>query len=346
MTFDLHHPIFDRDGYFLEDEINAYQEELMEQFATSPEGQVVLMGNAAHWADMFMDMVLRQLGMQLSYIDTHEMRMILYEVIPAHVVVEIEDAAAIIEELKAFFEFLKREFSLKNADVCLKALHQKNILKRFTQELNNPNNYGPSKTIAMQMLDAGVDITDQTQVAAFIDDYNAKMAEAMKPAPVTDKARDQHKAAQRFIREVCTDALNEECYDMSIKLLDKLLFQFPDRLERGQAKSWAAAIVYTIGRINFLFDPRQIPHLVASELAQKFNVSQGMASKKSSELFDLFDLTQFDPDWTLPSLIDMNPFIWQVMVDGWVVDIRTQPRELQVMAYEQGIIPYIPADQL
>jgi len=28
-----------------------------------------------------------------------------------------------------------------------------------------------------------------------------------------------------------------------------------------------------------------------------------------------------------------------------LVDIRTMPREVQVIAYEKGMIPYIPADQ-
>ena len=345
MTFDINQPIYDKEGYFLEEEVIAYQDELMARFAKSPEGKAILLDKDPHWAELFMDMVLRRLGMQLRYIYTEDIRFILYEVIPEKAVINSDDVPAMIEELKAFFRFLKRAFSLPNADACLKVLNQKNLLKKVTEELNNPDNYSPTKAIIIQMLDAGVDPTDETQVAKFIEDYNAKITEAMKPPPITEKAQEQHKAVKKLIRKVCTDVLNKEYYDMSIKLLDKFLFEHANRLERGQANSWAAAIVYTIGRVNFLFDPSQEPHLSAGELAQKFGISQGTASKKASELFDLFDLTQFHPEWTLPSMADANPFIWNVMIDGLIVDIRYQPREMQVMAYQQGLIPYIPADK-
>ena len=32
-------------------------------------------------------------------------------------------------------------------------------------------------------------------------------------------------------------------------------------------------------------------------------------------------------------------------VNGLLVDVREMPREVQVIAYEKGMIPYIPADQ-
>jgi hypothetical protein len=31
-------------------------------------------------------------------------------------------------------------------------------------------------------------------------------------------------------------------------------------------------------------------------------------------------------------------------VDGLLVDLRTMPREIQEVAFAEGIIPYIPAD--
>jgi hypothetical protein len=32
-------------------------------------------------------------------------------------------------------------------------------------------------------------------------------------------------------------------------------------------------------------------------------------------------------------------------VNGVLVDLRDMPRELQVIAYEKGMIPYVPADK-
>ena len=60
---------------------------------------------------------------------------------------------------------------------------------------------------------------------------------------------------------------------------------------------------------------------------------------------DLLKLRRFDPEWTLPSLMDDNPLIWMLEVNGLIMDIRRCPREAQVVAFEKGLIPYIPADR-
>ena len=49
--------------------------------------------------------------------------------------------------------------------------------------------------------------------------------------------------------------------------------------------------------------------------------------------------------WTLPSRMDDNPIIWMVEVNGFPMDIRRCPREAQAIAFEKGLIPYIPADR-
>ena len=59
----------------------------------------------------------------------------------------------------------------------------------------------------------------------------------------------------------------------------------------------------------------------------------------------MFKIVQFDPEWTLPSKMDDNPLVWMLEVDGFLMDIRNTPREIQEVAFEQGLIPYIPADR-
>ncbi len=43
--------------------------------------------------------------------------------------------------------------------------------------------------------------------------------------------------------------------------------------------------------------------------------------------------------------MDENPLVWILKVNGLLMDIRDAPREAQQVAYEQGLIPYIPADR-
>jgi hypothetical protein len=43
--------------------------------------------------------------------------------------------------------------------------------------------------------------------------------------------------------------------------------------------------------------------------------------------------------------MDDNPLIWMLEVNGLLIDIRHCPREAQLVAFEKGLIPYIPADR-
>jgi len=56
-------------------------------------------------------------------------------------------------------------------------------------------------------------------------------------------------------------------------------------------------------------------------------------------------MVQLDPNWCLPSMLDDNPLAWMITLNGFVMDVRTLPREIQEVAYQKGLIPYIPADK-
>jgi hypothetical protein len=43
--------------------------------------------------------------------------------------------------------------------------------------------------------------------------------------------------------------------------------------------------------------------------------------------------------------MDDNPVAWTLEVNGFIMDIRHAPRELQEAAFEKGLTPYIPADR-
>jgi hypothetical protein len=37
-----------------------------------------------------------------------------------------------------------------------------------------------------------------------------------------------------------------------------------------------------------------------------------------------------------------NPLAWMILVNGLAVDVRQMPRHIQEVAYEKGLIPYLP----
>jgi len=52
----------------------------------------------------------------------------------------------------------------------------------------------------------------------------------------------------------CEEHLNEELAGYALKLCEKLAGKRKISITRGQKEIWAAAIVYVIARLNFLFD--------------------------------------------------------------------------------------------
>ncbi len=141
---------------------------------------------------------------------------------------------------------------------------------------------------------------------------------------------------------VCRKHLNDEYADMSRKMAAALARKRPSPLESGRANTWACGIVYTIGFVNFLFDKSFSPYLSAEDLCTAFGVAKSTGYNKSKEIRDLFNLIQFDPRWTLPSLMDQNPMAWMISVNGLIIDARHAPRLIQEEAYRKGLIPYMP----
>lgn len=132
---------------------------------------------------------------------------------------------------------------------------------------------------------------------------------------------------------------------MSRKLAGVLARKRPSPLTRGKAESWACGIVRAISFANFLGDPSQPLHMKMTDIDEGFGVSEATGSAKSMLIRNLLEINRFDAEWTLPGRMDDNPLIWMLQVNGLIMDIRDCPREAQVVAFKNGLIPYIPADR-
>ena len=160
------------------------------------------------------------------------------------------------------------------------------------------------------------------------------------PAALSDRS-------QELIR--LTDAFCEKHLDDDYKLLCRemtaCVCQEGSPACRGKPAGWAAGIVYSLGWVNFLSDPSQSPHMTTKEIAEGFCVGVSTIAVKTKVIKEGLGLMPFHPAWTLPSLVDDNPMIWMFEVDGLIRDLRDAPREVQVAAFENGRIPYVPADR-
>lgn len=145
--------------------------------------------------------------------------------------------------------------------------------------------------------------------------------------------------------QFCQDHLNDEYAAMCRKLTEKLARKRPSPVLSGKPNAWACGIVRTIGMVNFLDDPSQQPHLKLAAIDQALGVVESTGQGKSRLIRKLLKIMQLDPEWTLPSRLDNNPLVWMLSVNGFLMDIRNSPRDVQVEAFVQGLIPYIPADR-
>src|SRR5215208_4060099 len=100
---------------------------------------------------------------------------------------------------------------------------------------------------------------------------------------VPREMRERYEAVTGITDGFCREHLNEEYANLSRKMAAALSRKRPSPLESGRVRSWAAGIVYALGRVNFLSDGSRDPHMTMSELCEKIGVSQSTASNKSRE---------------------------------------------------------------
>ena len=143
----------------------------------------------------------------------------------------------------------------------------------------------------------------------------------------------------------CDQHLNAEYRELARAMAAALSRKRPSPLASSQPRSWACGIIYALGQINFLSDRSIQPYMKMADVCAAFGVNQNTASAKARVISNALGTHQFDPAWTLPSMIEQNPLVWMAEIDGLIVDLRTMPREFQAIAFAKGMIPYIPADQ-
>lgn len=145
-----------------------------------------------------------------------------------------------------------------------------------------------------------------------------------------------------LIDTFCGQHLNEEYAQVCRSMAAKLARKRPSPLVSGRAETWAAGIIHAIGQVNFLYDKTQTPHIKSPLIAESFGIAKSTVTNKAAEIKRVFNIHLMDPNWTIPSRMDDNPMIWYITVNGFIMDARSAPPDVQVIAYQKGLIPYIP----
>lgn len=141
----------------------------------------------------------------------------------------------------------------------------------------------------------------------------------------------------------CAKHLNEEYQQIIRRVVGALARKRPSPLLKGKESVWAGAAVHSVGRVNFLDDSSQTPHCKPKVIYEFFGIAESTGQNKSKEIRDLFKMGPMSPEWTLPTRLANNPMVWILQVNGLMVDIRQLPIEVQQIAFEKGLIPFVPA---
>jgi len=143
--------------------------------------------------------------------------------------------------------------------------------------------------------------------------------------------------------QVCPELLDEEYAILARGVVAKLARKRPSPIQSGRAPTWAGAVVYALGQVNFLFDSATRPYATADDLSAAFGVAKSTLSAKDKQVRDLTKMSWGTAEFLREDMIEASPMIWFIQVDGLIVDARGLPLPVQAQAFEVGVIPYIPA---
>ncbi|WP_153558597.1 hypothetical protein [Roseimaritima sediminicola] len=174
--FDFYDIPEDESGEWDEDRCLEYREALWQAFVESPEAATAeeQFGQLG-WTPIFLDYAFSYVGAAPPRMTRGDLNEILFELFPRKVSTEPDSAAAIVGELRAFFQFLQREYAAPNAEELLQELTDEAV-RELEEALDDPAKFGMAKSMVMQGRAAGFDMSSQEGLAEFMQAYSASLA--------------------------------------------------------------------------------------------------------------------------------------------------------------------------
>ncbi|HEY9878871.1 MAG TPA: plasmid pRiA4b ORF-3 family protein [Leptolyngbyaceae cyanobacterium] len=170
------------------------------------------------------------------------------------------------------------------------------------------------------------------------------MANSAKSEMVPKSMQEKCDRITAITDQFAKEHLNEDYAKLMRQATAALCRKRPSPVASGKEKTWACGIAHAIAMINRLFDPDQTLHMSARELCEWFEVGVSTGQSKSKQIREMLDMHQTALEWSLPNQTDKNSSIWQVPVNGMILDARTAPRDVQEALVSMGLIPHIPGE--
>lgn len=129
--------------------------------------------------------------------------------------------------------------------------------------------------------------------------------------------------------------LNEEYENIIEKLINKMARKREVPFMSGRIEIWAAAIIHALGTINFLFDKSTKPYMSVTDINNYFGTKQSTTTQKSKKIRDMFNMTYFDSNFSIDSVVQSSPFNDLTVVNGLLIpQHRLNDRHVDIDAWE------------
>lgn len=199
-NFDINPDLFDDDGEFDNDQLDAYFDSLQVLFDESPESEA-LPEPETSYLNLLFTFGRDYFSALPPTLTAGELKEILFDLIPGKVTMEAAEAEPLMLEFQAFFRFLQREFSVTDAarlaDIC-----DQSAVKTLKAKLSDSSNFGFAKSFFHAGTSLGLNMSSEEDIASFMSFYNQGLASER------DDSEDQ---TPLLVREKPAIGRNEPC---------------------------------------------------------------------------------------------------------------------------------------
>jgi len=179
---------FDRDALL------PVENELLRRFAVSPEVSNI---DRLDTCGLVMELAATFFEETIATLNPADLRTIIFELIPNKAVIEASEARRIIQEIRAFYSFLRREFAFEQADDYLVPLDD-DAAQKLEDALSDSSNFGMAKTMFIAGRLAGFDMNTEEGTEAWKQTIEEKPIPPGVPLPsLSESPPNGRKAASR-----------------------------------------------------------------------------------------------------------------------------------------------------
>lgn len=150
--------------------LGELEQDLGGAFLMSPES--VALDSMSSFEQLF-ELARMTFGRTVFSLEPQQLEALVFEVFPRKVMLEVDDASPLLEDLRLFYAFLDRVFPLAHAAACLTVIGA-GAVERLAAAIASDTNTSPERAILVEGTKAGFDMYTPEGIRAFVEHKRAE----------------------------------------------------------------------------------------------------------------------------------------------------------------------------